>query len=118
MPDDSAATDGPPSRAESSASKASRSGPAGATQPESNAAISNSRSSSPTSGGESGGTRVTITGTGFTEPLRVLFGSDPSKAPRRINRWGAATEITRYQSAGNEGVAHSAFWGFMKDEKH
>ena len=27
------------------------------------------------------------------ELLQVLFGSDPAKAPRAINRWGAGTEV-------------------------
>jgi hypothetical protein len=38
--------------------------------------------------------------------IQVLFGSDPAKAPRRINNWGAGTEAIS-QSA-------SAFFGFMK----
>jgi hypothetical protein len=38
--------------------------------------------------------------------IQVLFGSDPAKAPRRINHWGAATEAIDGQS--------SAFFGFMK----
>jgi hypothetical protein len=39
----------------------------------------------------------------------VLFGSDPAKAPRRINYWGAATEAANGES--------SAFMGFMKSAK-
>ncbi|MGD8330358.1 MAG: hypothetical protein PVJ49_13070 [Acidobacteriota bacterium] len=27
------------------------------------------------------------------EAIRLKIGSDPDKAPRRINRWGAATEV-------------------------
>lgn len=38
--------------------------------------------------------------------IEVLFGSDPVKAPRRINNWGAATEAI--------GDRSSAFFGFMK----
>src|SRR5262245_58050772 len=41
--------------------------------------------------------------------LQVLFGSDPAKAPRHINHWGAATEAIN----GNS----SAFLGFMKTTK-
>jgi hypothetical protein len=40
---------------------------------------------------------------------QVLFGSDPAKAPRHINHWGAATEAVN----GNS----SAFLGFMKSTK-
>lgn len=43
--------------------------------------------------------------------LGVLFGSDPDKAPRKINRWGAATEFM------NEDRQSSAFFGFMKASK-
>ena len=28
--------------------------------------------------------------------IQLLFGSDPAKAPRAINRWGAGTEVVRY----------------------
>src|SRR5258708_3942339 len=28
-----------------------------------------------------------------TEVIQLLMGSDPAKAPRAINRWGAATEV-------------------------
>jgi hypothetical protein len=38
--------------------------------------------------------------------IQVLFGSDPAKAPRRINNWGAGTEAISGSS--------SAFFGFMK----
>jgi hypothetical protein len=41
--------------------------------------------------------------------IQVLFGSDPAKAPRHINHWGAATEAVN----GNS----SAFLGFMKSTK-
>ena len=43
--------------------------------------------------------------------LAVLFGSDPEKAPRKINRWGAATEFL------NDDHESSAFFGFMKASK-
>jgi hypothetical protein len=46
--------------------------------------------------------------------IRVLFGSDPAKAPLAINRWGAGTEILR--GAGSAQAA-SAFFGFMKSSK-
>jgi len=46
--------------------------------------------------------------------VQVLFGSDPSKAPMSINRWGAGTEVLR--DAGSPHAA-SAFFGFMKSSK-
>jgi len=51
------------------------------------------------------------------ETIQVLFGSDPDKAPRRINRWGAATEVVRHREPGSSEIAASAFWGFMKDSR-
>ena len=59
------------------------------------------------------------------EMLQVLLGSDPAKAPRAINRWGAGTEAVWHKepvgsgasssrgSGGNDVVA-STFFGFMK----
>jgi hypothetical protein len=55
------------------------------------------------------------------EMLQILFGSDPAKAPRAINRWGAGTEAVWHKdpvsgannSAGDDVVA-STFFGFMK----
>jgi hypothetical protein len=40
--------------------------------------------------------------------IEVLFGSDPAKAPRQINHWGAAIET---------GGRSSALFGFMKSAK-
>src|SRR5262245_54956805 len=58
------------------------------------------------------------------ELLQVLFGSDPAKAPRAINRWGAGTEVIWHKSAVAEDskekeddVVSSAFFGFMKSSK-
>ena len=53
------------------------------------------------------------------ELLQVLFGSDPAKAPRAINRWGAGTEVVRHKEAtstpaGGDDVVSSAFFGFIK----
>jgi hypothetical protein len=53
------------------------------------------------------------------ELLQVLFGSDPAKAPRAINRWGAGTEVVWHReptsdSAKTDDVVASAFFGFMK----
>src|SRR5277367_990998 len=56
------------------------------------------------------------------EFIQVLFGSDPAKAPRAINRWGAGTEVSIHK---NPVVAHSlqddvtasAFFGFMKSSR-
>ena len=47
------------------------------------------------------------------EAIRLKIGSDPDKAPRGINRWGAATEIIERDP--QQGSARStAFFGFMK----
>jgi hypothetical protein len=51
------------------------------------------------------------------EAVQVVFGSDPAKAPRRINRWGAATEVVRYRDTRGKEIESSAFWGFMKESK-
>ena len=56
------------------------------------------------------------------ELIQVLFGSDPAKAPRAINRWGAGTEIAWHKNpAGADGgaddVVSSAFFGFMKSSR-
>jgi len=44
-----------------------------------------------------------------TRLIQVLFGSDPSKAPRHLNYWGAATEAIDSRS--------SILFGFMKSTK-
>ena len=56
------------------------------------------------------------------ELLQVLFGSDPAKAPRAINRWGAGTEVVWHKDpavhpAKTDDVVASAFFGFMKSSK-
>jgi len=56
------------------------------------------------------------------ELLQVLFGSDPAKAPRAINRWGAGTEVVWHKEAPStpaktDDVVSSAFFGFMKSSK-
>ena len=64
------------------------------------------------------------------ELFQVLFGSDPAKAPKQINRWGAGTEAewhrgpipsaTSPSATGAplaDDVAASAFFGFMKSSK-
>lgn len=57
------------------------------------------------------------------ELLQVLFGSDPAKAPRAINRWGAGTELVRHKEAVTPGVSksddivESVFFGFMKSSR-
>jgi len=53
------------------------------------------------------------------EVFQVLFGSDPARAPRSINRWGAGTEIVWHKeavrdAAKRDDVVASAFFGFMK----
>ena len=49
------------------------------------------------------------------EMIQLLFGSDPAKAPRAINRWGAGTEVLR--SDASKTPVSSAFVGFMKSSK-
>lgn len=55
------------------------------------------------------------------EFFQVLFGSDPAKAPRAINRWGAGTEVSWHRSpeaqTGVDDVESSTFFGFMKSSK-
>jgi hypothetical protein len=55
------------------------------------------------------------------EFIQVLFGSDPDRAPRAINRWGAATEVSWHKdpigSNASEDVMSSAFFGFMKSSR-
>jgi len=56
------------------------------------------------------------------ELLQVLFGSDPAKAPRAINRWGAGTEVMRHKdpvagATNKDDVVSSVFFGFMKSSK-
>ena len=56
------------------------------------------------------------------ELLQVLFGSDPAKAPRAINRWGAGTEVVRHKdpvagATNKDDVVSSVFFGFMKSSK-
>jgi hypothetical protein len=52
------------------------------------------------------------------ELVQVLFGSDPAKAPRAINRWGAGTEVFRSRGGGvSTAPEYSAFFGFMKSSK-
>jgi len=46
--------------------------------------------------------------------IELLMGSDPAKAPRNINRWGAASEIVRKRPGAGQGVESSAFFGFMR----
>jgi hypothetical protein len=49
------------------------------------------------------------------QTVQLLFGSDPAKAPRAINRWGAGTEVVRW--GGGQAPESSAFVGFMKSSK-
>jgi hypothetical protein len=56
------------------------------------------------------------------ELVQVLFGSDPAKAPRAINRWGAGTEVVWHKdaisdAAAGDDVVASAFFGFMKSSR-
>lgn len=56
------------------------------------------------------------------EFLQVLFGSDPQKAPRAINRWGAGTEVAWHKNSVSlpfreNDVISSAFFGFMKSSR-
>jgi hypothetical protein len=47
------------------------------------------------------------------EAIELLIGSDPAKAPRRINRWGAAMEVVRRDAGAPHSVVESVFFGFM-----
>jgi hypothetical protein len=47
--------------------------------------------------------------------IQLLFGSDPAKTPRAINRWGAGTEVDKIDSGKT--TASSAFVGFMKSSQ-
>jgi hypothetical protein len=47
--------------------------------------------------------------------IQLLFGSDPAKAPRAINRWGAGTEVDKVDSSKTP--ESSAFVGFMKSSQ-
>jgi hypothetical protein len=47
--------------------------------------------------------------------IQLLFGSDPAKTPRAINRWGAGTEVDKLSSS--ETPVSSAFVGFMKSSQ-
>ena len=56
------------------------------------------------------------------ERIEVLFGSDPAKAPRAINRWGGGTEILWHKGTPDtkeafDEIAQSAFFGFMKSSQ-
>jgi hypothetical protein len=56
------------------------------------------------------------------EFFQVLFGSDPQKAPRAINRWGAGTEVAWHKNpvsppSREDDVTSSAFFGFMKSSQ-
>jgi hypothetical protein len=52
------------------------------------------------------------------ELVSVLFGSDPAKAPKAINRWGAGTEVFRIRTnSDNDSAGYSAFFGFMKSSQ-
>ena len=55
------------------------------------------------------------------EFFQVLFGSDPEKAPRSVNRWGAGTEVSWHKDPVNssslDDVTASAFFGFMKSSQ-
>jgi hypothetical protein len=61
--------------------------------------------------------RGTLPGSSPAEVIQLLMGSDPTKAPRAINRWGAATEIVQGSSEGNSEGNASTFLGFMKVSK-
>jgi hypothetical protein len=47
------------------------------------------------------------------ESIRLKIGSDPDKAPRRINRWGAAAEVVELDPL-RQTTRSTAFFGFMK----
>lgn len=49
--------------------------------------------------------------------VQLLMGSDPAKAPRGINRWGAGTEISQGIYGPDSDRAWSMFFGFIKPSK-
>jgi hypothetical protein len=51
------------------------------------------------------------------EIVELKIGADPSKAPRAINRWGAATEVRR-PLARDPSQTAGAFFGFMKASRN
>jgi hypothetical protein len=59
------------------------------------------------------------------ELFQVLFGSDPARCPKQINRWGAGTEAEWHSSPvpavsaahASDDVSASAFFGFMKSSR-
>ncbi|HEX4999105.1 MAG TPA: glycosyltransferase [Terriglobia bacterium] len=58
--------------------------------------------------------RTSATSDNRSRTIQVLFGSDPKKAPRSINRWGSAIE--RVDVSEPESRASTVF-GFMKTSK-
>src|ERR1700675_4412089 len=50
--------------------------------------------------------RGTLTRDPASDVIELLIGSDPVKAPRAINRWGAASEIV-HRPSGSSGGAES-----------
>jgi hypothetical protein len=49
-----------------------------------------------------------------SDVIELLIGSDPAKAPRAINRWGAASEIFHRSHCCDRDPESSVFFGFMK----
>jgi len=47
--------------------------------------------------------------------IQLLFGSDPARTPRAMNRWGAGTEVVKLD--GSNTPEASAFVGFMKSSQ-
>jgi hypothetical protein len=66
-----------------------------------------------------GGTirRGTLPDDSQRELISLLIGSDPQKAPRRINRWGAAMEVVHRETSRAKAADASAFFGFMTQAK-
>lgn len=52
-----------------------------------------------------------------SDVIELLIGSDPAKAPREINRWGAASEISQKPGCCNRDMESGTFFGFMKVSK-
>ena len=61
--------------------------------------------------------RGTLPNDAQSQVIQLLMGSDPAKAPRAINRWGAGTEVARRSHDGEHKVESSTFLGFMKVSK-
>jgi len=57
-----------------------------------------------------GGGHIRVARTAKLEEIEVLFGSDPTRVPGGINRWGYGRESAEIGS----GITRTSFVGFMR----